>query len=182
MNAQMHWVHADQIEEVTPSHEAQSWLLETGSITARLKERWPDTQVAVLDEGLRPPHPEECLRLRLQPGDSCWIRAVRLQVAGQPLVHARTVIPQWGPGNPWHELSELGQRPLGELLFQLPGLLRSHQEFTLTPPDALYSQGNEPRNRPARRCTYTRRGAVLLLTEAFDFLGTAAAKEKSPSD
>lgn len=170
MNTCTQWVHADKIKEVAPSADAQSWLLEAGSITARLRHDWPSTQVTVLDEGLQTPHAEECCRLELQPCAPCWVREVRLHAAGQPLVHARTVIPQWGPGNPWHELSKLGQRPLGELLFQLPGLQRSPLEFGLMHPDALYGRGDRPVSRPARRCTYTRHGAVLLLTEAFDFL------------
>lgn len=175
MNTCTQWVHADKIKEVAPSADAQSWLLEAGSITARLRHDWPNTQVTVLDEGLQTPHAEECGRLELQPCAPCWVREVRLHAAGQPLVHARTVIPQWGPGNPWQELEKLGDRPLGELLFQLPGLQRSLLEFGITPPDTLYGCVNQAMSRPARRCTYTRHGALLLLTEAFDFLATPTA-------
>lgn len=170
MNACTHWVLADQIEEVAPAVEAQSWLLEAGSITARLKHRWPGTRVRLVYEGQDTPYPEECLRLGLQPNSTCWVREVRLHAGEHLLVHARTVVPHWGPGNPWHDLSALGERPLGELLFQLPDLQRSPLEFALTRPDALYRREGEPMNRPARRCTYTRDSAALLLTEAFDFL------------
>lgn len=184
MNARTHWVLADQIEKVAPAVEAQSWLLEAGSITARLKHRWPGTRVRLVYEGRDTPYPEECLRLGLHPNSMCWVREVRLHAAEQLLVHARTVVPHWGPGNPWHDLSALGERPLGELLFQLPDLQRSPLEFGLTHPETLngdsngLAQGplNQPASRPARRCTYTRDGAALLLTEAFDFLISSPAR------
>lgn len=170
MNACTPWVLADQIEKVAPAVEAQSWLLEAGSITARLKDRWPGTRVRLVSEGRDTPYPEECIRLGLQPNSTCWVREVRLHAAEQLLVHARTVVPHWGPGNPWHDLSALGERPLGELLFQLPDLQRSPLEFGLTHLNTLSCFTEGPLKRPARRCTYTRDGAALLLTEAFDFL------------
>jgi len=170
MNACTHWVLADQIEKVAPAVEAQSWLLEAGSITARLKHRWPSTRVRLVNEGRDTPYPEECLRLGLQPNSTCWVREVRLHAAEQLLVHARTVVPHWGPGNPWHDLSALGERPLGELLFQLPDLQRSPLEFGVVDIKTLSGFTEGPFKRPARRCTYTRDGAALLLTEAFDLL------------
>lgn len=170
MNACTPWVLVDQIEKVAPPVEAQSWLLEAGSITARLKDRWPGTRVRLVSEGRDTPYPEECIRLGLQPNSTCWVREVRLHAAEQLLVHARTVVPHWGPGNPWHDLSALGERPLGELLFQLPDLQRSPLEFGLVDLKTLNGLAEGPLKRPARRCTYTRDGAALLLTEAFDFL------------
>ena len=149
--------------------DAVSWLVEVGSITARLRTRWPALAVVVLHEGMGTPTVQELARLGIEGPAPCWLRTVRLQSDGRALVHARTVIPDWTPDNPWHQVSRLGQRPLGELLFSLPGLTRSPLEFALTTPYAdAASHRSEP--VPSRRRVHTRGGAPLLLTEAFDLL------------
>lgn len=146
-----------------------SWLREAGSITARLRARWPALAVEVLDEGLRSPAADEGECLGLAADAACWVREVRLQVPGQVLVRARTVIPDWGGHNPWQAVATLGRRPLGELLFSLPGLQRSPLEFAWV---GLRPQAGTERAlaTPARRRVHRRGGAPLLLTEAFDFL------------
>jgi len=97
------------------------------------------------------------------------VREVQLHDAGRALVHARTVIPAWGEGNPWYELQVLGQRPLGELLFGLPGLVREPFVFALTRrPSADEGRREVLGCRPTRRALYVRAGARLLLTEAFE--------------
>lgn len=151
-----------------------SWLQEAGSITARLRRRWPELQVEVLDEGLRAPQPDECERLNVGQDAICWVREVQLHESGHLLVHARTVIVDWSDHNPWHKVSALGQRPLGELLFSLPDLQRSPLEFALARP--LPSEHNRRiRTTPARRRVFLREGVPLLLTEAFDLLTVPVA-------
>ncbi len=142
------------------SAETTSWLRETGSITARLKQHWPNLTVRVLDEGLRTPQTDERLRLGQPSHATCWVREVVLQAAAHRLIHARTVVPAWTPDNPWHVLSTLGQRPLGELLFNLPDLERLPLEF------AVASKASAP----SRRRVYVWSGAPLLLTETFMLL------------
>ncbi len=146
-----------------------SWLLESGSITARLRRQWPDLKVTVLDEGMLVPTADERARLGLGTGTGCWVREVRLHDNGHQLIHARTVIPAWGDSNPWKVVGELGRRPLGELLFGLPDLTRSPLEFALAAISASTGASLGQIN-PARRCVFEREGAPLLLTEAFECL------------
>lgn len=141
-----------------------SWLKETGSITARLKRQWPNVTVQVLDEGLRQPLAAERQRLALREGVPGWVREVVLHAGERPLIRARTIVPAWTADNPWHVLSTLGERPLGELLFNLPDLERSPLEFA-------WGLGA---SAPARRRVYTWSGAPLLLTETFVFLACTA--------
>jgi chorismate lyase len=155
-----------------------SWLLEIGSITARLRMDWPDVCVDVLMEGLDAPQPDEQLRLSLADAQVCWVREVQLQADGTPLLHARTVVPTWDHNNPWRTVSTLGQRPLGELLFALPHLQRSPLEFALTEPASRSGHG-PLRAIPARRRVFEREGAHLLLTEAFDFLAMPFLPEQA---
>lgn len=84
---------------------------------------------------------------------------MRLVAASRPRIAARTCIPGWGPDNPWCEVQQLGDRPLGELLFELGDIERGPLRFARLGADA--------RAPHARRCVYRRAGAVLELTEVF---------------
>lgn len=129
-------------------------------MTARLKQQWPDMTVRVLHEGLRVPSDDERQCLNLPAGVACWIREVMLHAGDKHLVGARTIVPEWTPENPWHIVSTLGQRPLGELLFSLPRLVRSPLEFTMNVNSGTF----------LRRRVYRWSGARLLLTEEFPLL------------
>lgn len=163
-------VHA--IAKLAASQETVSWLLEVGSITARLHLHWPALVVHVLDEGIRPPTSDESKRLNLGTDAVCWVREVQLHSQGTALVHARTVIPDWGYHNPWNKVSTLGQRPLGELLFSLPKLQRSPLEFAWTCQQCATGCASTMA-APSRRRVFLQDGAPLLLTEAFDLLATS---------
>ncbi len=154
----------------SPSENTASWLQEGGSITARLRMGWPDLCVRVVVEGLLIPELDERERLLLSSTQLCWVREVQLHANDRPLVHARTVVPAWDHRNPWKVVSTLGQRPLGELLFALPRLERSPLEFAWTR-CCVPRSSPRPEVAPSRRRVFQRRGAPLLLTEAFDFLG-----------
>ena len=136
------------------------WLQEPGSLTGRLARQWPDVVVQVVSEGVAPPLPDEARRLALDHAAPAWVRCVRLVGGGAVRLRARTVIPHWGPDNPWAAVQRLGSRPLGELLFSLPGLQRSGFEW---------SSSTDPTGRDiwSRRCVHTHQGAPLLLTETF---------------
>ncbi len=145
------------------------WLLERGSITARLRREDASIGVRVLDEGLREPLPDEAARLGLLPGQTAWVRCITLSGDSGDRVYARSVIPNWSAGNPWHEVQQLGTQPLGELLFSDKGLWRSPFELRRLhngPHASLWK--NSPAAAPwARRCEFRRAGAPLLLMEAF---------------
>jgi chorismate--pyruvate lyase len=146
-----------------------SWLLERGSITARLRRDDPSIAVRVLDEGHQPPLPDEAARLGLLTGEHAWVRCITLSGASGDRVYARSVIPDWSASNPWHDVQRLGTQPLGELLFSDKSLWRSPFEIGRLPAGphaALW--GNDQAQAPwARRCEFRRAGAPLLLTEAF---------------
>jgi chorismate--pyruvate lyase len=163
------WHPASALPRLTASAELQSWALERGSLTRRLRERWADTRVQVLSEALTPPLPHEALALGLAADEAAWVRCVVLRGGERPRIYARTVIPNWHPQNPWAEVQALGEQPLGELLFTLPDLLRSDFEWALNAPwpEALAQASADQPEVLARRCTFVRGHAPLLLTEVF---------------
>ncbi|MFY8126532.1 MAG: chorismate--pyruvate lyase family protein [Hydrogenophaga sp.] len=163
------WHPANALPHLTASAELQSWALERGSLTRRLRERWADTRVQVLSEALTPPLPHEALALGLAADEAAWVRCVVLRGGERPRIYARTVIPNWHPHNPWAEVQRLGDQPLGELLFTLPDLWRSDFEWALNAPwpEALAQASAVQPEVLARRCTFVRGHAPLLLTEVF---------------
>ena len=163
------WVRPDQLDSLTGSPEAISWLMERSSLTLRLRRHYPELAVWVVSEGITPLLPDEALRLILHAHSQAWVREITLHENGLALLQARTVIPHWSRDNPWCEVQRLGRRPLGEILFSNPGLERSRFEVSCGP--GWRESGMTPApDRLARRCIFWREGAPLLLTERFLWL------------
>jgi chorismate--pyruvate lyase len=173
MQAPPRWLAEPQLPQLCTDSSTTSWLRERGSLTERLRQRWDDVAVHLLDEGLATPLLHESTRLQLAPARPAWVRCVLLVCQNQPRVYARTVIPDWTAHNPWAEVQRLGSQPLGELLFRLPGLQRSGFEWgqSVIWPHAEHWTGQasaQPQPEPlARRCVFVREQAPLLLTEVF---------------
>lgn len=113
------------------------WLLEPGSLTARIRARCPENfRLRVLREARAEPAevpgawPSAALPL---------LREVTLDCAERPLVFARTLIPDPAAATDrW--LLELGDRPLGDVLFQSGGQRDDAFEVRrLVPGMALYA-------------------------------------------
>jgi len=117
----------------SPGPALCSWLLDPGSLTARLKalagERF---SVRVLDEcWIRHVSPSllQCfephvLRQRL------WSRKVLLCCGETPWVAAHSLIPVGSMQGPLKRLRRLDARPLGEFLFRNPTMQRFQLELT----------------------------------------------------
>jgi len=106
-----------------------------------------------------------------------WERCVQLVAAGRPRLAARSCIPAWVPNHPWQPVQQLGTRPLGEVLFALDGVERGPLQFAQLPAPAG-AEAHLGAVVMARRCTYRRQGAALVLTEVF--LDTDLAASSKP--
>lgn len=116
-----------------PLPALQSWLLDPGSLTARLKLlAGTGFNVRVLEEGwIRHASPSllQCfephvLRQRL------WSRKVLLRCGESPWVAAHSLIPVGSMQGPLKRLRRLDERPLGEFLFRNPTMHRYQLELT----------------------------------------------------
>ncbi|GAB6034969.1 chorismate--pyruvate lyase family protein [Galenea microaerophila] len=165
-NVRLHWKPASLHGRFPIS--IRPWLSDRSSLTAKLKQQCASFHVQRLFEGWDTPLPSEQQKLKLTDGQQVWTRCVLLLCNQQPIVYARTLIPHFSAGNPWLNLQHLGNRPLGEWLFQLPNLKRSPFEFAQTQlrwpylPTPIESQSTY-----ARRCLFQQNQAPLLLTEVF---------------
>lgn len=106
------------------------WLLDSGSLTRRLRQLCPDQfRVHVLWQSWNRPSSDEARVLGLRLDAWAWTREVRLLCNDQPWVFARTLIPAKTLRGRGCRLTQLGTRPLGEVLFADPGVRRDPVEI-----------------------------------------------------
>lgn len=125
------WQEAGAVSPQPPPRW-QAWLLTPDSLTRQLKiASAGDFQVEVLAETwLQPIHAQ--LRACFGPLRSdhrFWSRQVQLLGRGEVWVQAHTLIPVYSLQGSLASLKRLGDRPLGEYLFEQPELRRSAIEL-----------------------------------------------------
>lgn len=173
LSATQFWKPSGLINRVTPLIAIQQWLKTTTSLTEKLRHICPELEVMVLSETYETPMLSETQQLGLANNEKAWVRCVVLRCQQRHLIYARTVIPNMNPNNPWQELQDLGNKPLGEILFEMPSIQRSSFEFSKNklqdwPHLNETIAQNEMNNTSfARRSVFVQKQAPLLLTEVF---------------
>lgn len=145
------------------------WLLEAASLTARLKRHCQKFRVQVLNEQ-RTTLPV-FLQSLLPATVDAQVREVILWCDGLPCVYAQSWLPQQTI-QALRPLADLGERPLGDYIFQQPDLRRGkievakldiatlHADMALLPLPAQTSCY-------ARRSVFRLNGLPLLVAEVF---------------
>ena len=101
------------------------WLVDDLSLTAKLKEKFSDFSVRVIEQSIRTPFANESDAIDFN--HNAVIREVELIGDGSVVVFARSVIPQTPDTE---ELLRIGSRPLGEVLFNDSSIQRGQLEVT----------------------------------------------------
>ena len=151
----------------------RKWLIDNGSLTARLKARYADFAVRPVLLKNAKAFTDESALLGLKASQHALIREVMLMGNNQPVVFAHSVLPKTSLRGAWNGLGRLGNKPLGAILFanlrvrRLPleykKLSRQHPismrvaEHMQTSPKALW----------ARRSMFQLNCAKILVTEVF---------------
>lgn len=149
------------------------WLLDEGSLTRRLQARCQTFRVNGLRQRRGQALRDECVALPLRAREKVLLREVFLCNGSEPLVFARSVLPRRSLRGAWHRLACLGARPLGEVLFSDPAVVRTPLAYRKLLPNhplfRLASAGMErlPPCLWARRSVFSRYGAGILVTEVF---------------
>lgn len=153
-------------------NSAASWIFEAGSITQRLRDYYgPRIRVQVLNNHWQRAFISESALLDSPPSKYTLTREVLLYADDIPLVLARTIIPRRTIRSAQQNLSHLGNRPLGEVIFSYPKLERNALEITQVPehlwhqPIQRLTQINQP--LWGRRTIYAIHHHPLLVSEFF---------------
>lgn len=155
------------------SHLYHTWLIERGSLTARLQKRYQDFSVKSLMVCYAKPSPEEANILRLASGENALIREVLLYGNGQPVIFAHSVIPRHSLRGEWCGLGNLGNKPLGATLFANPKVRRTPLSYKkLSYNHSLYQHAvkhlkQKPTYLWARRSVFSLSCANITVTEVF---------------
>jgi chorismate--pyruvate lyase len=150
----------------------QSWAYEAGSLTRRLQDYYGNqVAVRIIFHHWRTPFLSEQRQLQLPLSRYCLIREVMLHVNGKPLLLARTAIPDETIKVAHRNLSHLGSRPLGEIIFSYPDLERVAMDLTLIQPSTWSIQAQHNANIShsiwGRRTVYAIHNRPMLVSEFF---------------
>ncbi|MEH8019970.1 chorismate lyase [Rheinheimera metallidurans] len=139
-----------------------AWVLEPASLTARLKQHCSEFRVQVLQE--RPVALPNFLQPLLPNTKQAQVREVILWCDNQPCVYAQSWLPEQTI-NTLRPLASLGERPLGEYIFQHQSLRRGPIEATTLAIE--FAQLNLASTCYVRRSVFQLENQPLLVAEAF---------------
>ncbi len=150
----------------------QSWVYEQHSLTERLRRHYGSAvKVDILFHDWRPAFMSESRQLKLSPQRFNLTREVLLHANGIPLILARTILPEKTIRAAHRNLSHLGTRPLGEVIFSYPNLERCDLNLALLTPDQwsqeLRQRVSIDENIWGRRTVYRIKKKSLLVSEFF---------------
>ena len=144
------WRIFDPSEQI-PSY-VSIWLLDSTSLTQKLKEKYEDFEVNVISQKESMPYKCENQLLNSPENIEIIVREVELLGNQKPVVNARSLIPMT---EDTIDILNIGSRPLGEILFDDPKIERGHLEV------------GSFQNSWARRSTFNIGKTNLLVTEIF---------------
>lgn len=154
--------------------ELRDWLVDTGSLTKRLQQNiGQDFSVDLLSCHWEHPCPDEALLLGQNIKQLAYQREVHLNDGDLPAVYARTVVPLTTYQAMRYRFDTLGNRSLGEMLFNEPSLQRGSIEVAcIKPGQYLYESACQhlsflPEKLWGRRSCFYIDGKRLLVNEIF---------------
>ena len=110
------WNTYEAIEHELTNTEIKSWLLEQGPITKRIKSI-AEFRLELIQDELSDATDDEILFLKID-SEEIRIREVILYGNENPIVFARTIIPNTTIEKGLQELGKIGNKPLGDILFE----------------------------------------------------------------
>lgn len=159
------------IKQILPLN-VYSWVYEKNSLTKRLRNFYGQAvTVEILFHRWKPAYLSECNILNLPHQQFNLIREVLLHADGKPLILARTILPEQTIKVAKRNLSHLGTRPLGEVIFSYPKLERLELNTCCIPQylwtNSLANKLNIDQQIWGRRTVYSIQKQKMLVSEFF---------------
>lgn len=158
------WFDAQDLPAQTqqPTCSQLSWLMEPGSLTARLKAQSGLFSLQLIQQR----HTQFPTHVMLPwSSEQGVIREITMSLDGTPYIFAQSFLPQ-STIEAFAPLANLGQMPLGEFIFQQPALTKhwlqlAQFETLMLTPSLTVTQAW------ARRSLYALQGHQFLVQEVF---------------
>jgi len=165
------WCQPEHCLSSRPGREISRWLLDEGSLTARLIEHCQgEFHVRVLSVNRATPTPDEISALAMRPRNQALIRQVLLYCNQQPVVYARTIIPLSSLRGALRGLVHLGTRPLGAVLFADKTMRRRPMEISRLKAGHICHTWTQYKGKAdiwGRRSVFVLKNRELLVSEFF---------------
>jgi chorismate lyase len=151
----------------------RKWLIDNGSLTARLKARYRDFAVRPVLLKNAKAFTDEYALLGLKANQHALIREVILMGNNQPVVFAHSVLPRVSLRGAWNRFGKLGNKPLGAALFANPKVKRTTLEYkklsACNPISMRVAEHMQTSSKAlwARRSIFSLNCAKILVTEVF---------------
>lgn len=151
--------------------ELMSWLRDHGSLTRRIVQRCERFSLRNVKDGLARISLDESALLGIAPRQLAWSREVFLCADDQPVVFAHSACA--GLRGAWQSVRNLGNKPLGAVLFSHPLISRQPLHYrALNAHHPLYRRAagvlyDPPGRLWARRSLFYLHNEPLLVTEVF---------------
>ncbi len=169
MNPKQRWYLRHQLFNQSIQASLYPWLLDTSSLTARLIAlHGSDFSVRVISQQWQKLDTEESAVMALNHVHSALVRQVLLCAADEPLVYARTVIPATTIRGAQRRYANMGNRPLGAMLFADRTMHREAVQVARLPDKHVahqYVKTDEP--VWGRRSVFRVAGKPILVSEYF---------------
>ena len=154
-------------------HPLHAWLTSRGSLTARIKAHVANFNLVRLKQLPQSPNIDERRELGMRRGELAVVREVLLRDSERVLVFAHSLVTPRDLRGAWRGLSRLGSRPLAEMLFNDPTVVRLPMEYRkIDVRHPLFRRAQQVAPFAAtvvwaRRSVFLKQGRPLLVTEVF---------------
>lgn len=169
--SQLRWHNKKQCCVNKAPSSIEHWLFDTGSLTAKIISCCAGSfKVHVISETRASPTPDEIKALGLRYRSQAMIRQVILYCDEKPYVYARTVIPITTLTGPLRRLANLGNKPLGEVLFADRSISRGEVEISqlkASHENYKWTQNKDHQTIWGRRSIFYQKNKKLLVSEFF---------------
>ena len=169
MKSKQRWYQRHQLFNHSIDPALHTWLFDKSSLTARLLGLCGSHfSVRVISQHYEKIDSSEASTMVLQKAHSALVRQVLLCCDEQPLVYARTVIPVTTIQGALRRYANMGNRPLGAMLFADRTMQREAVEVSMLPAAHEANQYTNS-NGPiwGRRSVFRVSGKPLLVSEYF---------------
>jgi len=124
------WLTAAKLQETDISANIASWMRYSGSMTQRLRENADHVNVKVLQHQWEVVDVDDANYLNITPHTKAIVRKVVIYGNDQPWVYAVCIFPEGVVALTNNQLVDLGDKPLGEILFSRSDIHRGEFQFT----------------------------------------------------